>query len=727
MQYMSNNRLKLTLSLLLTLVLGLSSCNLGEDGESSETSESTTPPTTEYRDPIVVDPDVDNIDIVLSEEKINPQYTVSNPGTGIQDTTLEIAVINSDNAEEIYTPIWYTSEFNHYLVHGLMDGATRFNEDGSILEDGGPITYSFNEDEASLTMEIDSDFKWSNGETVDADDIITSYELTLTEGFMSSGITQNYKLYDNIIGAEEFYYEYSDDIAGIERLSDSSVKISFEEWNPLIKWGEGILLEFAPSEILEESTSSFSISRHPLINESPLSYGPYVLVNVDSSAYQYESNPHYWGEEAKVKNINLNRISNFGLNNVLTQAEYDIIYLPTEYYGEVHVLRNSDVLMRESGMVSYLAFRMGESLSEDELNEAQDEFEAADEERFDELISIIRDRRRELEDELNNEIAEMSSQDDADASDDTDETGEDPIQAHREERQAEIDAEIAAMPESIEHTEISLKRDIFEMRQAFKDIDSSVQEQALREAVRNSIDVNSINLDAYHGLQLEAKSAMPLSLDEFYVENQELLTYNVGRTNEILDEAGLIDADGDGFRESANGEKIKLNILIENKSQVDDDISKYVAQQVRLFGLDAEIELLNPNRYFEELQSLDSSDPEEILVFLGYMDFDNNPSIREYFAEDGVYNFIYLEDEENQTFAEQFDNAETIEEVKETINSWTEYLAESYYYRALRSNYDIVVVNKRVSQFAITHHTYPGYSEIDLTSLRPLRVNQFDD
>ena len=62
-----------------------------------------------------------------------------------------------------------------------------------------------------------------------------------------------------------------------------------------------------------------------------------------------------------------------------------------------------------------------------------------------------------------------------------------------------------------------------------------------------ALDIEQVNEVYYYGLRARANSLIPPVFESYYDETLEGYTYNVDKANEIIDEAGYEDTDGDGF------------------------------------------------------------------------------------------------------------------------------------------------------------------------------------
>lgn len=82
----------------------------------------------------------------------------------------------------------------------------------------------------------------------------------------------------------------------------------------------------------------------------------------------------------------------------------------------------------------------------------------------------------------------------------------------------------------------------------------------LRKAVLMSIDDDTLCNTTIGGVYTPGYSVLPSSLDYGYDELKDATPYNVDEAKKILDEAGIKDTDGDGYRE-LDGKNVELSFL----------------------------------------------------------------------------------------------------------------------------------------------------------------------
>lgn len=107
--------------------------------------------------------------------------------------------------------------------------------------------------------------------------------------------------------------------------------------------------------------------------------------------------------------------------------------------------------------------------------------------------------------------------------------------------------------------------------------------EALRQAVQYAIDDETMCNVTVGGMYTAGCSVLPSSLPYGYDELTDPYAYNLDKAVEVLDEAGIVDTDGDGYRE-LDGEKINLNYIAYSSRNLD-EFAQAVAISLESIGI----------------------------------------------------------------------------------------------------------------------------------------------
>ena len=121
----------------------------------------------------------------------------------------------------------------------------------------------------------------------------------------------------------------------------------------------------------------------------------------------------------------------------------------------------------------------------------------------------------------------------------------------------------------------------------------------VRVAINHAIDKATLVERVYEGIGTVAAAMSPSANPEWTPEipEEEQFTYDPARANEILDEAGYADTDGDGIREMPDGgEPIELSFHVRSDSEVSPPVAEFVSGWLEEIGIRVNIVTTNSDQ-----------------------------------------------------------------------------------------------------------------------------------
>lgn len=109
-------------------------------------------------------------------------------------------------------------------------------------------------------------------------------------------------------------------------------------------------------------------------------------------------------------------------------------------------------------------------------------------------------------------------------------------------------------------------------------------DQTVREAISSAVDKDAIVESIYGGLYDKANTFFSRNLPYCDVE-QTIYNFDLDHANQILDEAGYTDTDGDGIREK-DGVKLSASFMYQTGSASDDNLVVYICDQASKIGIE---------------------------------------------------------------------------------------------------------------------------------------------
>lgn len=155
-------------------------------------------------------------------------------------------------------------------------------------------------------------------------------------------------------------------------------------------------------------------------------------------------------------------------------------------------------------------------------------------------------------------------------------------------------------------------------------LNEKVKDPKVRQAVAYAIDREAIINGLLYGRGTVQNSPIATQFEAYDDKNPPQYAYDPEKAKSLLDEAGYVDADGDGFRENPEGKEWVLNLNYPLGNQIRERSAPIIEEYLEAVGIN--IELVQPKEapvYFEDLDvnsdgwdlfllgwSLDSTDPD---------------------------------------------------------------------------------------------------------------------
>lgn len=114
------------------------------------------------------------------------------------------------------------------------------------------------------------------------------------------------------------------------------------------------------------------------------------------------------------------------------------------------------------------------------------------------------------------------------------------------------------------------------------------QNVAFRQAVAHTMDKAAMIDGVQHGLGYPQWSSVSPAAGDFHNPEVRQYPYDVDRANEILDEMGWVDTDGDGIREDDLGNPISFTMVTNEGNSVRAEITGIIHEGMEAIGLDVD-------------------------------------------------------------------------------------------------------------------------------------------
>ncbi|AQQ51815.1 oligopeptide ABC transporter substrate-binding protein [Planococcus lenghuensis] len=237
------------------------------------------------------------------------------------------------------------------------------------------------------------------------------------------------------------------------------------------------------------------------------------------------------------------------------------------------------------------------------------------------------------------------------------------------------------------------------------------QDKQLRQAMAYALDRQGM-LDAFSsGLGELIEAPMP-PVSWAKADDAELTqyTYDPEKAKALLDEAGYVDVDGDGFREDPNGDPFTINFDAMSGSEIAEPRAQYIIQNWQDVGLNVSLNggsLKEFNLFYDMVESDDPS----VEVFMGAWGLASDPDPTGLWKSDDFWNFPRWVNEESDALIEEGLSAEAFDQEyrKEVYVEWQKLVNEELPNIFLNAPVDVYAANERLQNV----HTNSFTSQVD--------------
>jgi len=257
------------------------------------------------------------------------------------------------------------------------------------------------------------------------------------------------------------------------------------------------------------------------------------------------------------------------------------------------------------------------------------------------------------------------------------------------------------------------------------DENAKMADKSLRQAMGYALDNDAVAKRFYNGLRSNANTVIPPVFGTFGATTEEVpgYTYDPDKANQLLDDAGYADTDGDGLREDPDGEKLTINFASMEGGETAEPIAQYYLQSWNEIGLDVQLtdgRLLEFNSFYDRVQA----DDENIDIYQAAWGTGTDPAPNGLYGRNAEFNFSRWATEENDNFMADFTSAEAFdaEFQQNTFIEWQKYFSEEAPVIPTLFRTEVLPVNNRVKHYDFGYDAPAdfGWHSVELTADAPV-------
>ncbi|UUX34096.1 oligopeptide ABC transporter substrate-binding protein [Fundicoccus culcitae] len=282
------------------------------------------------------------------------ETVVQNDAESIEGGTLHFALVG-DPFAGVLNSMLYTGNPDSQIIGFFHDGLYGYNENFEI-DNSGFADVEFNQEDSSVTFTIPQDAQWSDGEPITIDDVIFPYYVIGHPDY--TGVRYG-QAFTNVVGMEEYHNGDAEEIAGLNRVDDYTLTVSFIEFTPSMLQASGIPNYVEPEHILGEIPVA-ELEDADAVRSTPVGNGPFRLVSITpGEAITLEANEYYYLGRPMIDQVVIEVVNATSAVAEMRAGNYDLAALPADQYDTFADATNFQVLGELQNSITYIGFKLG--------------------------------------------------------------------------------------------------------------------------------------------------------------------------------------------------------------------------------------------------------------------------------------------------------------------------------------------------------------------------------
>ncbi|NYV28428.1 oligopeptide ABC transporter substrate-binding protein [Streptobacillus felis] len=298
----------------------------------------------------------------VQEVSLNFPMEYKNDAPEVEGATYTIGMITSSPFKGIFSPIHYQDKLDADIISLINEEYLWKNDDFELLNvEGGLATLSLDNEKNEIIIKFKEGLKWSDGHPLGVDDLIFTFELVSHPDY--TGVRFSKEDQYSIIGMQEYHEGKADKISGLEKVSDTELRIHVTEISSKVISGGGQLgsvSRLMPKHYLSEIPVK-ELEFSDKLRKNPLSNGKYVIKNVvPGESVEFVPNEYYHLGKPKVEKVILKTLTpQLAVEAIKNGDFFEYWNVPQESYEKYKELDNLVVLGRPELYIQYLGFNLG--------------------------------------------------------------------------------------------------------------------------------------------------------------------------------------------------------------------------------------------------------------------------------------------------------------------------------------------------------------------------------
>ncbi len=234
------------------------------------------------------------------------------------------------------------------------------------------------------------------------------------------------------------------------------------------------------------------------------------------------------------------------------------------------------------------------------------------------------------------------------------------------------------------------------------DPNSKLADKRVRQAMWHAIDNETVGKELYHGLRFAATTHFVPVHESFFDAKNPGRPFDPEKAKALLDEAGYVDVDGDGFREDANGKEFVLNFASRPEGDIGEPLAQFYIQNWADVGIKVQLKdgrLVEFNAFYDLLENDDPG----VDIYQGGWGVGSDPDPEGIHGRTAAFNFPRWTNDKNDELlaAGTSEKAFDLKYRVDIYKQWQELMIDEVPLAPTLYRYELFGVNKRVVNYSI--------------------------
>lgn len=228
-----------------------------------------------------------------------------------------------------FNPTFYEEAYEANIIDFVYEGLVGQNDSLEFIPELAK-EWEFNDDQSEVTFFLQENVTWHDGEPFTADDVVFTYKLLSSPGYIEAGGIRTY-IAENLLSYDEYSAGETDEFQGVVAVDDHTVTFKFKQPHVMALSDASfpIIAEHVFSDVPIED-----IPAHPASREAGqvIGTGPFKFTEmIQGEQYVLEKNADYWDGEPYLDSVVWKVVDQAVILGLLENGEIDFVADPNGF------------------------------------------------------------------------------------------------------------------------------------------------------------------------------------------------------------------------------------------------------------------------------------------------------------------------------------------------------------------------------------------------------------